>query len=1130
MRTAFVVAVSALVLPTLISTARTHSLRYGQPAEDSIVGWERESLPIGNGWFGASVFGGLTNERVQITHNAVLTKRRGRKDKNANLTNALDIRLHFPDGFREGYERGVDLDTGVAWVTHRADGTDYRREYFASYPDRVLVIRLTASQKGKLDFDLAPEVPFLSPFSSEGGDAAVGRRGRVVAKDNGIAVNQELEAFGIRFAGRFSVVSDGSVGVHAPGSVCVSNATEAVVYFACDTNYRLCPETFGAADEKKLDPSDDPGRRADDILLRAVRKGYAAVRRDHERDFDGLMGRVEVDLGANEGDEKIATDGLLAAYAKGRPSAYLEELYFQYGRYLLVSSSRPGTLPANLQGIWTAHDESPWGSGYWHNINVQMNYWPAFVANLSECFEPYAAFNAAFRPATRDYAIAYLKEHALGPIPSAGEAKDLWCVGTAVYPYVVCGGPGGHSGPGTVGLTTKLFADWWDFTCDRAALEKYVWPTIHGAAEFFVRCVTETNGLYLSAFSASPEQMLPGLEDRLSRGKERPRYYTTVGCAFDQQMICENNRDLIRLAKILGREDDPLVRLVKTQVDRYDPVAVGEDGQLKEYREEAHYGDFGQWRHRHISQLVGLYPGTLVTKDRPEWMEAARYSLTQRGDDSTGWALAHRLNCWARLGDGEHCHKLIRILLGQKTFKNMWDAHPPFQIDGNFGATSGMAEMLLQSHAGYIDLLPALPAAWASKGRFRGLRARGGVEVDCEWINGQPTHVSISAFGREVPDVRFRGCRIPYELSVAKKDFFPEGVNGRSIQAAIDRAYAAGGGRVVLADGVYDSGTLYLKSNVELHVASGAVLRGSPKWDEYDDVDDPLIGKVPERSKKAFLVAIGCTNVVLSGRGAVDGQGVCFYDVDVPAGMMFRKPPHPRTRMAEIINCRDVRIEGLLFKDSPGWTFWIRNCENVECRDLRICGDQRMINNDGIHLDGCRRVKISRCDIKTGDDCLVMRANRMPGGKSVCEDVEVDDCSLNSRCQAIRLGCPSDDVIRNGVFRRIKIRGNNGIASIHPNGYLQPGCRGYCKMENILFEDCDVDVSGAAILFTVDPGIRLRRFGGVLFRNLKLKRSSGIVLNGTADSPIVDVRFESCQDNVGHIPFVRQQSSSWEAD
>ena len=361
-------------------------------------------------------------------------------------------------------------------------------------------------------------------------------------------------------------------------------------------------------------------------------------------------------------------------------------------------------------------------------------------------------------------------------------------------------------------------------------------------------------------------------------------------------------------------------------------------------------------------------------------------------------------------------------------------------------------------------------------------------------------------------------------------DFRPATQDGKGVQGAIDRAAAAGGGRVVLAPGVYPSATLYLTSGVELHLEKGAVLRGSALWSDYDDVDDPRIGKVPERSKKAFLALIGCTNVAITGAGTVDGQGVRFYDTNVPPGKMFPKPPHPRTRMVEAVACRGVRFEGVELKDSPGWTCWIRNCEDVTCAGLNIHGDQRMINNDGLHFDGCRKVRVTGCSIRTGDDCVIMRANRMPGGMSLCEDMVVEDCALDSNCQAIRLGCPSDDTIRGGVFRNLRISGNNGIASIHPNRYLQPGCEGHCRMEDLLFENCEIDVRGAAILFTVDPGIRLRSFGNVTFRDVKMKRSSKVVLNGTADSPLVNVRFESAADTAGHVPFVRRPSDSWEAD
>ena len=362
------------------------------------------------------------------------------------------------------------------------------------------------------------------------------------------------------------------------------------------------------------------------------------------------------------------------------------------------------------------------------------------------------------------------------------------------------------------------------------------------------------------------------------------------------------------------------------------------------------------------------------------------------------------------------------------------------------------------------------------------------------------------------------------------KDFPVRSKSGAAVQSAIDQAGASGGGRVVLTEGVYPSATLYLRSGVELHLEKGAILLGSSKWSDYDDVDDPRIGKVPERSKKAFIAAIGCENVAITGAGTIDGQGVSFYDSNVPSGAMFAKPPHPRTRMVEFVECRNVRFEGVEFKDSPGWTFWLRNCENVVCSGLHIHGDQRMINNDGLHFDGCRHVRVGGCEIRTGDDCIIMRANRMPGGLSLCEDLVVSNCTLNSNCQAIRLGCPSDDTIRNGLFKNLRIGGNNGIASIHPVRYLQPNCDGYCRMENLRFEDCTVDVRGAAVFFTVDPGIRLRAFGNVTFDGLVLGRESRIVLNGSEDSPLVNVDFRNVTRVGGRPPLVRGKSDSWEAD
>ena len=382
----------------------------------------------------------------------------------------------------------------------------------------------------------------------------------------------------------------------------------------------------------------------------------------------------------------------------------------------------------------------------------------------------------------------------------------------------------------------------------------------------------------------------------------------------------------------------------------------------------------------------------------------------------------------------------------------------------------------------------------------------------------------------EIPRIYLVGSVPLFAIEPTSRDFHPASRDGKGVQAAIDRAAAAGGGRVVLTEGVYPSATLYLKSDVELHLEKGAVLQGSALWSDYDDVDDSRIGKVPERSKKAFIAAIGCTNIAITGEGTIDGQGVAFYDANVPEGEMFKKPAHPRTRMCEIVACRNVRFEGVTLKDSPGWTCWIRNCENVVCRNLDIHGDQRMINNDGLHFDGCRHVRVTGCKIKTGDDCFVLRANRLPGGASVSEDFVVADCMLDSSCQAVRLGCPSDDTIRNAVFTNLTIRGKNGIASIHPTRYLQPNCTGYCKMENLKFFDCDVDVRGCAILFRVDPGIRLRHFGNVLFSGLVLRPDAKVVLFGTADTPLEGVAFESTRLSGAPVTEIKRDRSSWESD
>ena len=746
---------------------RIHVLRYHDPAPDTMTGWERYSLPLGCGYFGANVFGGVSRERIQISSKELVDSRCELKANDAGgpltVMNALELRFDFghlaPTLLLSNYERGLNLEQATAYVRFDGDGISWTRECFTSYPDRVLAMRLTASKKGALAFTVRPEIPFPQSFKEHGGPGFLGVEGEVTVSGDVVKANYQIETFRVLFAGRLSADTDGEV-VASEDALTVTNASEAVVFFTCETNYRLSPDVFTKPCREKLDPTDDPGARADARLAAVRRKGYAVVRADHLRDVRDNLLTASLDLDPLPDDEKLTTDALVVGVRNGRTSRLLDETYWQFGRYLLFSCSRPGTLPANLQGLWSASRIPGWGCGYWHNINVQMNYWPAFSCNLADCFRAYAEYAEAYRPAAFSNAVEYVRAANPAALPSAGYASDMWAIGCAAWPcYFESASE--HSGPGMLGLTTKMFTDWWEFTQDRTALERYCWPMVHGAADLLTRVVVSTNGVYLCAKSASPEQLGPH------------GYRTTIGCSFDQQLIHENNADCLRLAAILGVEDD-IVRRCREQVGKYDPTPVGVSGQIKEYREEGAYGEFGEREHRHLSQLMCLLPGSQVTRETPELLTAARTTLELRGDGGhwlmPGWATAQRVGAWARCFDGERAYKILeRNHLGNRklTNENLWDG-PFFQIDGNLGGTAAIAEMLLQSHAGYIDLLPALPKAWARKGSFKGLCARGGYVVDCSWRDGRPESVQIRSRTKDGlrPDVRFRG--VPFRVEFLK--------------------------------------------------------------------------------------------------------------------------------------------------------------------------------------------------------------------------------------------------------------------------------------------------------------------------------------------------------------------------
>ncbi|MDO7172465.1 glycoside hydrolase family 95 protein [Mariniflexile sp. AS56] len=719
------------------STKKILRLWYNEATPNTDKGWVNRSIPMGNGYMGVNVFGGTATERIQITENSLYDN--GEKDKGLKrrgLNNFAEVFIDFNHNKIKDYKQELNLNKGLSFVEYENDGVKYKREYFTSYPDKVMAIRLSASKKGALSFTLRPTIPFLGE----------GKSGSISAKGDVITLSGIMEHYKIMYEGQFKVIPEGgNLKTNKNGTIDVSDADNAVILIAIGTNYELNSQVFLTEDTaQKLAGFPDPHKKVTSYLEDAAAKSYDKLLKNHLADYTELYGRVNFDLGAVE--PNIPTNQLVDIYPNKASSKYLEELAFQYGRYLLICSSRKGSLPPNLQGIWNVYQRPPWSSKYLHDTNVQMAYAPVFSTNLSELFESYTDYFKAFEPRQRLYATEYVNQYnksQLDPNGDNGWSGPFWS-----SPYDV---PGKNkvAGFGTGSWIGLLFWDYYDYTRDTDLLEKKVYPVIYEQANFVSRFVTNTEGILLANPSSSPEQKLRN----------------TVGTTFDQQMFYENHHNVIKGAEVLERSDARLSTF-ETQLPLLDPIHVGKSGQIKEFRQEGFFDDLGDpsinkiidTNHRHASMLLGLYPGILITDKTPAWLDAAEVSLIKRDHKTNiGWARAERIAMWARVHDGEEAYSYYQELLGENYMHNLFNDHRGgqlFQADANYGATAGVAEMLLQCQDYVISPLTALPKAW-SEGSYSGMLARGNFEVSAAWSKGQANEFKVLSKSGGVLEFRY---------------------------------------------------------------------------------------------------------------------------------------------------------------------------------------------------------------------------------------------------------------------------------------------------------------------------------------------------------------------------------------